>query len=216
MTTESISPTEIEMKPDAVAPDAAPVEPAPEAAPEAPAAESKKAKKRNAPSAPRNEAKAAEKAKAADDVSIGDHVVFVSPVPDLEIQTGDGSHRFENGRLVVPARYADKFLRHHLYQYEHFFRIEEVVVVDGKIVAIKKHAEVIQKAHAENKVVFLFKENPALSLIMPTANGLEQVNFHDGVCVADQALAAVLRKHIFFVEGRMKEAKNAVEVIEHE
>lgn len=149
----------------------------------------------------------------ADDDTVsasGQYVTYVSRITDLLVNMGATKHRFEGGRLRVPVEHAPKFETHILYMQEHFARADEVVIVDGKQVSIKRHVERVSAAFKEKQKVFLCKEDPKLNIIFATKKGLETIRFEDGLCIADEDTAAIVRKHRLFIEGRVKEVEPAL------
>lgn len=134
------------------------------------------------------------------------YVTFVSRDPNLKVNISGSVHAFEGGRLSVPEEHAAKFRMHHLFTHEHFYEASEVVVVGGKIVSVRRNATAINDALSSGRAVFLFKEEPNGRLVFITDAGFVEERFHDGVMVADDTVAARVRNHRFFIEGRITEA----------
>lgn len=163
----------------------------------------------DSPAADAPKAKKAKKSAAAP-VAAPQTVRFVSKDPGLIVLLGGEGRdvRFEKGVAEVTPEIAALLEANHLYLYDHISRADEVVKVNGKLVSFKGDPgfrEQLAEAARDGLTIF-FLDAPRGTRV-PLGGGLV-VTFSNGRAAVDAKTAERLRRHRFYVEGRLTEITN--------
>lgn len=132
-------------------------------------------------------------------------VKFLSKDRGLKVLLGEGRDvQFDEGVALVTQEVADILCRHHLYNYDHIQRADETVVIHGKLVSFKGDPGFRAQldAIAESGDVLFYLDAPRNT---PINLGDQLVRFDNGRAVVSKAIAARMRRHRFFIEGRLAE-----------
>lgn len=145
--------------------------------------------------------KAKAKARSKDEELIG----FVSKDPGLEVLLGEGRNvKFDRGVAFVTPEIAAILEKNHLYAYDHISRADEVARINGKIVSFKGDPgfrEQVAEAKASGKVLFFFDAKRGTTISLGDIN----VAFDNGRALIEPKVAERLRRHTFYLDGRLTE-----------
>lgn len=132
-------------------------------------------------------------------------VRFMSRDPGLRVLLGEGRDiQFDEGVAEVPLAMVSILENHHLYLYDHISRADETIRINGRTISFKGDPNFraqAEEARQSNGFLFYFDAPRGA----PINLGDTSVVFDSGRAIVQADIAARLRRHRFFVEGRLVE-----------
>ena len=133
-------------------------------------------------------------------------VRFVSKDPGLFVLLGGEGRdvKFDRGVAEVSPEVAALLEKNHLYIHDHISRADEIVRVNGKVISFKGDPgfrDQIAKAAADGLTIFYIDAPRGTRIPL----GDITVSFSNGRALVDKKTAERLRRHRFFIEGRLTE-----------
>lgn len=156
-----------------------------------------------APSAPLAEQAPNPAKPKAPELHTSGKVKFVTRRPGLQIMLGNKRVVFDGREALVDEATAEKLKAHFLFAQGHILLAEDTRIVGGEIVEVSASAKKMLTERKPGEFVFMFSEVP--NLVLTLIPGKLVVPFSAGYAKVDAETAEVMRRHSFFVQGRMTE-----------
>jgi len=132
-------------------------------------------------------------------------IKFYATKANMAISIDGKLHPFHGGELEVNLKLAEQIKRHHLYRKSHIFSEEDAVIVNGKVQTLRDNPRmqslVEQSKKNKDLTIFSFPSRPNVTVDA----GPHKITFQDYKVALSKEEATFLRKHVFFVQGKIVE-----------